>query len=411
MLLNRERSPWARAWALDPEVIFLNHGSFGAAPRQVLEEQAELRRQLEAQPVDFFVRFLPGALDQARAGLAEFLGADPEGLGFVPNATTGVNAVLSSLRLEAGTEVLVTDHAYNACRNALDRRASEDGATVVVARLPFPIKDPSEVLEALGAAISERTRLALVDHITSPTGLVLPLEEMLALLAEHEVDVLVDGAHAPGMLPLGLESLAPAWYVGNCHKWICAPKGAGFLWARADKRGLTRPAIISHGANLPVDERSRFRQEFDWVGTDDPTAWLCVPRALEVMAALLPGGWPEVMQRNRELALEARRLLLSALGVAEPAPPTMVGSLAAVPLPEGDAGKPSALYSDPLQNRLWQRDRIEVPISPWPAAPQRLLRISAQLYNHRTDYEILASALKRELKVEVAARASRERER
>jgi isopenicillin-N epimerase len=201
-------------------------------------------------------------------------------------------------------------------------------------------------------------------------------------------------------VPLVIDELAPAWYVGNCHKWISAPKGAGFLWARADKRESTRPVVIGHGANMPVGERSRFRQEFDWVGTDDPTAWLCVPRAIEVMGGMLPGGWPALMERNRELVLSARRKLCAALEIPEPAPASMIGSLAAVPLPDGPAGEARALYSDPLQDRLWMKDRIEVPIGPWPAPPRRLLRLSAQLYNRIEQYDLLLEALQRELALE-----------
>jgi len=383
----------AAHWTLDPAVTFLNHGSFGACPRAVLEAQSELRAQLEAEPVRFFVRECMPLLDAAREELARFLGADPERLAFVPNATSGVNAVLASRRFESGDELLVTDHAYNACRNALEHWGGRDGAVVRVARVPFPLEDPEQVVRAVLDEVGPRTALVMLDHVTSATGLVLPLERLVEELHGRGIDVLVDGAHAPGMVPLDLEQLGVAYYTGNCHKWICAPKGAAFLHVRRDKLDEVRPAIISHGANSPTEQRSRFRNEFDWIGTLDPTPWLCIPVALRVMADLVPGGWGEVRSRNREQVLAARDLLASTLGIGHPAPDSMLGSLATLPLPDGPPGPMQPLYTDPLQDRLLEEFGIEVPIGPWPAPPRRNLRVSAQLYNSPKDYERLAEAL------------------
>jgi isopenicillin-N epimerase len=306
-----------RHWGLDPDVTFLNHGSFGACPRPVLEAQRRWQEQLEREPVHFMVEVLEGALDEARAVAAAFVGADPEGFAFVSNATTGVNTVLASLAhgaLAPGHELLTTDHAYNACRNALDLLAARTGARVVVVPIPFPCAGPDDVLRRVLAGVTERTRLALLDHVTSPTGLVLPVERLVPALAERGVDVLLDAAHAPGMLPLDLTALGAAYVTGNFHKWVCAPKGAAFLHVRADRRAAIRPLVISHGANAVRPGRSRFRLEFDWGGTDDPTAWLCVPDALRFIAGLWPGGWPEHMERNRQGALAARRRLAERLG-------------------------------------------------------------------------------------------------
>lgn len=384
-----------RHWMLDPEVIFLNHGSFGACPLPVLDAQRAWRERMEREPVGFFVRDLEGLLDAALAEVGAFLGADPRDLAFVPNATTGVNAVLRSLDLAQGDELLTTDHAYNACRNALEYVAARAGARVVVARIPLPLRSPDDVLDAIVSAIGSRTRLALIDHVTSPTGLVLPVERIVAALAERGVDTLVDGAHAPGMLPLDLEGLGAAYYTGNFHKWVCAPKGAAFLHVRRDRQDRVRPTVISHGANSPRADRSRFRMEFDWVGTLDPSPYLSVPAALRFGASLRPGGWPELMRAGRALALRAREVLCSALGTEAPAPASMIGTLAAVPLPAGKstaAGSP--LYSDPLQSQLFEKYRIEVPIVPWPAPPARLVRVSAAPYNRLEEYEQLASALR-----------------
>ena len=387
----------ARHWSLDSETIFLNHGSFGACPLPVLDEQSRWRAVMESQPVDFFVRRVEGHLDAARNRLAAFLGADPENLVWVPNATTGVNAVLRSLELGPGDELLTTDHAYNACRNALEYTAERSGATVVVAEVPFPISSSAEAGMAILDRVGPRTRLALVDHVTSPTGLVFPIGEIVAQLQSRGVDTLVDGAHAPGMVPLDLESLGAAYYAGNCHKWLCAPKGAGFLHVRPDRQDTIVPTSISHGANSPRTDRSRFQLLFDWTGTADPTAYLAVPTALDFMAGLLPGGWEAVMAANRSLALGGRSLLCEALRVPVPAPEEMIGSLAAVPLPPADrSDQPpaSSLYGDPLQEVLLERWKVEVPIVPWPGWPSRLVRVSAQVYNRPEQYSTLASALK-----------------
>lgn len=382
-------------WLLDPDVVFLNHGSFGACPRVVLERQTELRAQLEAEPVRFFVHELEPLLDEARNRVADFVGARPDDLGFVRNATSGVNAVLRSLRLEPGDELLVTNHGYNACCNVADFVTRRAGARVVVATLPFPLASEDQVVEAVLAAVTERTRVALLDHVTSPTGLVLPLARLIAALRERGVDTLVDGAHAPGMLDLDLGALGAAWYTANFHKHTCAPKGAAMLWAREDKQAELHPATISHGYNS-TRPRKRWLEEIDWQGTDDPTPWLCVPEAIAFVGGLCEGGWPEIRARNRALALQGRRILCEALEVPPPAPESMIGTLAAVPLWDGDDAPPSsALYADPLQIALFQEDHIEVPIPPWPKPPHRLVRISAHLYNEEAEYRALADALMR----------------
>lgn len=388
----------AKHWPLAPDVVFLNHGSFGACPSAVLARQAELRAEMEAEPVRFLSRELDGRLDAARVSLAAFVGADPEDLAFVVNATSGVNAVLRSLTFSAADELLVTDHAYNACRNALNFVATRTGARVVPVVLPFPIASPDGVVEAVTAAATPRTRLALLDHVTSPTGLVLPVARLVAELGRLGVDTLIDGAHAPGMVPLDLRALGATYYTGNCHKWMCAPKGSAFLWVRPDRRADVHPLTISHGANAVRPERTRFRLEFDWTGTSDPTAWLSVPAAIEHVGGLLPGGWPAVMARNRAMALEARGLLCAAAGTAPLCPDEMVGSLGSVRLPDGGTTELAWRRPDPLQRRLYDEWKIEVPVPSWPAPPRRLIRVSAQLYNGREDFTRLAEALAKELR-------------
>ena len=379
-------------WLLDPAITFLNHGSFGAAPKAVLAKQNELREQLEREPVRFMVRELEPLLDDARAALAEFVGADPASIAFVPNATAGVNAVLRSLDLDRHDELLVTSHEYNASRNALEYVAGLAGAKVVAIDVPFPLRSSDEIVERVRAAVTERTRLLLIDHITSQTGLIFPIARLIDELNKRGIDTLIDGAHVPGMLPLHLNTLGAAYYTGNLHKWVCAPKGAAFLYVRENRRLGIRPVVISHGANATRTDRSRFHLEFDWPGTFDPTACLSVPTALQFMASLVDGGWPEVMRRNHELALRARDLLCQRLGIDAPTPDEMLGSMAAVPLPDGKPYVPT-LYGDPLQDALFYEHNIEVPLHPWPYQPKRVLRVSAQLYNEIGDYEKLADAL------------------
>ena len=388
-------SEHARHWPLDPRVDFLNHGSYGAAPRVVLEAQATWRLQLEQEPVRFLVEQLEPALDDARAAVGTFVGAGADDLAFVTNATTGVNTVLRSLRFASGDELLTTDHEYNAVRNALDYVAARDGARVVVAEVPFPIESPEAAISAVIGAVTPRTRLAVLDHVTSATALVLPVGTLVGALTERGIDTLIDGAHAPGMVALEVAGLGAAYYTGNLHKWVCAPKGAAFLWVRPDRQDRIRPLVISHGANSERTDRSRYLIEFGWTGTGDPTAFLCVPEAIRFIGSLLPDGWPGVMRRNRQLALAARKILCETLGIDPPAPEEMIGTLVSVPIRDArERPAHDALHLDPLQERLLAGHAIEVPVIPWPAWPRRLVRVSAQLYNSFPQYERLAAALK-----------------
>ena len=391
MDLNQLPNPseLAAYWMLDPSVVFLNHGSFGACPREILDRQTALRAQMETDPVRFLTRELEALLDHSRATLAALLNTSPDNLAFIPNATTGVNAVVRSLAFLPDDEILTTDHDYNACRNALQEAARRTGARLVVARVPFPVQSEDEIFAAIMEAVTDRTRLVLLDHVTSPTSLVFPVERIVRALESFGVDVLVDGAHAPGMVPLDLDALRPAYYTGNCQKWLCAPKGSAFLYVRPDRQALVQPTTISHGYNTPRPGRNYLHTMFDWTGTQDPTPWLCVGDAIEWCDSLLPGGIGELMERNHSLAVVARRVLCAALGCEPPCPETMLGSMATIPLPA-----PVTLEgTDPLQVRLLRDYSIEAPVIRWGDPPARGLRISAQAYNSPDQYGYLAQAL------------------
>lgn len=379
-------------WTLDPEVRYLNHGSFGATPRAVLEVQRALQRELEQEPVLFLApeRELEPKIDAVRARLAAFLKCRFEDLAFVRNATDGVGAVLRSFPFEAEDEIVVTSHGYNACTNAAKFVVGED--RVRVADVPFPILGPEQVVRAIDEACTSKTRLILVDHVTSPTGIILPVEEIVRTAHARGIRVLVDAAHAPGMLAVDLESVGADYTTGNLHKWVCGPKVSGFLHVREEHQSEVRPSVISHAANRVRPGRSRFLAEFDWTGTHDPTPLLAVPAALDFLGGLYPGGMDELQKRNRDLVLAARGLVAGSIGMEAPAPDEMIGSLATLPLPDGPPPEPGGI--DPLQRVLFEEYGIEVMMPHWPVPGRRWIRLSAQAYNRIEDYEVLARALR-----------------
>jgi isopenicillin-N epimerase len=366
-------------WLLDPEITFLNHGSFGAAPRAVLAEQDRWRERMERRPTTFMTFELPQALREAVAQLAAFVGCDAKDLGFVENATAGCNAVLNSLALRAGDEILLTDHGYRAVRNAAEHAARRAGARVVEAAVRFPISDNAQVVEAVTSRLSPRTRVVMLDHITSPTAVVFPVRELIAACRAAGVPVLIDGAHAPGMLDLDIRELGVDWYVGNCHKWLMAPKGAGFLYAHPDRQSGLHPPVISHGYD------QGFTAEFDWIGTRDPSAWLAVPAALNFHVRL---GGPKLRERNIALARQSAAVLAQRWGTPRGAPDAMIGSMATVRLPL--AAEPTRERALELRKWLLEIHQIEAAIMPFAGA--LWARISVQAYNGPADIRRLADA-------------------
>ncbi|HLG44808.1 MAG TPA: aminotransferase class V-fold PLP-dependent enzyme [Reyranella sp.] len=366
-------------WGLDPDFLTVNHGSYGATPRAVLAEQDRWRKRMEAQPTRFFFLEVPDALREAAGALARFLGAEAEDVVFVPNATTGANAVLRSLKLEPGDEILHASHVYNAVRNTISYVAGRTGAKVTVAEIPFPRPEPAVIRKNIEQAIGKRTRIAVIDHITSPSGMVLPIAEIVRLCQAAGVPVLVDGAHGPGQVPLDLPALGADWYVGTCHKWLCAPKGCGFLYARADRRAELHPVTISHGYG------GGFTTEFDWTGTMDPSAYLSLPAAIGFYERL---GGGALMERNHRLAAEAATLIADALRTEVGVLPGMTGSMGLVRLPISLEAKRSEVVK--VRHAL-QAAGTDVPVHP--VGEAMWLRLSAYAYNEIGDYRRLAELL------------------
>ncbi len=395
-------SELATHWDLDQGTVYLNHGSFGAAPRRVREAQHRLQSDLEREPVRFFVEKLETAMDRSRKAIAPLLGCPWDQVAPVPNATTGVATVLASVvdqkLIAPGDELLATAHEYPACLNNLRRAARQAGARVVTVELPFPVRHADEILERILDAVTQRTRLALISHVTAASGMRLPVERLAPELESRGVRVLIDGAHAPGMVDINLSTLGATWYTGNAHKWICSPKGSAILWANEAARDVLRPLVLSNNAEHPKPGRTRFLTEYDYQGTSDPTPFASVADAVECMASLVPGGWPEIRHRNHDLCLAGRDILCKALSLEPPVPNNMLGSISTLTL-RAAANTPPAptRYHDPLQDALVDRHHIQVPVWSLPNGT-RCLRISAQVYNSLDQYRYLADALKAELR-------------
>ena len=380
-------------WALDPAVTYLNHGTVGATPRRVLEAQQRLRDEMERQPSQFLLRELtaidmgarnpaPPRMRAAAERVGEFLGVRGTDLVFVDNATTGMNAVLHSLVLKPGDEILITSHGYGAVANAASFVARERGATVKRVELSYRPSDPSEIPPAIAAAIGERTRVVVVDHVTSETALLLPIQEIAARCRAKGVPVLVDGAHAPGAIALDIPSLGVDWYVANLHKWAWVPRSSGILWAPPARQAGLHPTVISWGLD------QGFTSEFDLVGTRDATMHLAAPAAIDLMREL---GVEAVREHNHTLAWSAARMLAARWGTTLGVPESMIATMVTVPLPE----RMGATRDDAarLRDALLFEDRIEIQLH---AAQGRLwVRISAQIYNQMSDYERLAEAVLR----------------
>lgn len=383
---------WRECWPLDRSYDFLNHGSFGSVPIPVQDAQRRYRDLVEARPIEVLGRRVRELLAPVKERIGSFLRADAAGIGLMTNATEGVNAVLRSLELRPGDVLVTTDHVYRAVLQAMRYAARRAGAEIRVVPIPLPVSGPDEIVERIASALDPRVRLLVIDHVTSPTAVVFPVERIAAICRERGIECLVDGAHAPGMLDLHLGQLGATYYAGNFHKWVCAPKGAAFLWVDEARRSSVHPPVVSHFLD------GGFDTEFDWQGTRDISAWLAIADAI---AFFEPLGWGRLREHNRRLALWGRDLLADALGTAPLVPGgAMLGSIATIELPRSVWSRWAG--PEALQAALYERNRIEVPILQWgvrdegsdDAGPRWHVRISAQAYNDPTQYERLAAALR-----------------
>jgi isopenicillin-N epimerase len=377
-------------WTLDPAITYLNHGTVGAPPRRVLESQQKIRDEIERQPSRYLLRDVgglvgaprtePTRLRRAAAAMAAFIGVRGDDLVFVDNATTGINAVLGSLDLRAGDDLLVTDHAYGAIAIAAAHVARSRGVRLHTIELPYPPPGPSAIVRAIADAITSKTRMLIVDHITAESAIVLPVAEIAARCRSRGVPVLVDGAHAAGTLPLDVAALGVDWYAGNFHKWAYAPRSCGFLWATPARQEGLHPAVVSWGFG------KGFVAEFDWVGTRDPSAFLAAPDGVAFMREL---GIDAVRAYNHDLAWAGAGLLASRWGTSLGVDQSVIGSMATVPLPENAGSSPEDAWG--LRDALLFEDGIEVQLHAW--RDRLWVRVSAQVYNEMADVERLAAAV------------------
>lgn len=367
---------------LQPNIVFLNHGSFGACPHPVFEAYQNWQLELERQPVEFLGRRFESLMQQAREALAAYVGAAANDLVYVPNATVGLNMIARALPLEPGGEVLATDHEYGALDRTWRFICNKRGAKYVRQPLPLPVESVEQVVETIWTGVNERTQVLFISHITSPTALILPVAELVQRAREAGIITVIDGAHAPGQIPLDLTTLGADFYAGNCHKWLMAPKGAGFVYVRPQMQSLLEPLVVSWGWQSESPGPARFIDEQEYQGTRDIAAYLAVPAAIQFMSE---HDWSSVRTGCHQLLRTARRKLtaLTQLEPISPDDPTWFAQMAAFPLPscEGEV----------LQRRLYDEFNIEIPIITWNG--QTFIRLSVQGYNTPADINALLEAL------------------
>ncbi|MCX6287288.1 MAG: aminotransferase class V-fold PLP-dependent enzyme [Bacteroidetes bacterium] len=384
-------SEYSHLWAIEPGTIYLNHGSFGACTKYILNKQQEYRNMLESQPMRFMVRQLEEMIHAAREKVAAFVNSDPDDLVFIQNATAGVNTVFKSLHFEPGDEILITNHTYFACRKLLEYIAEATGAILIEATYDIPVSSPGLITEAVLSAVSPKTKIALIDHITSATALIQPVKEIVRELEKRGVDTMVDGAHVPGSIPLDIESIGAAYYTANCHKWLCSPKSAAILHVRKDKQKQILPLIISHAGH----KAEPFAERFFWQGTLDPSPILCVTDSIDYMASLMPGGWDAIMKRNHEVCIQARDLFCSEMGLLPSCPEEMNAGMSTIELPDlGEMKPPDYKNCDAIQNEIYLKYSLELPLWYWSQPPRRITRLSVQLYNSPEQFSYAVRMLK-----------------
>jgi isopenicillin-N epimerase len=382
--LQSSISNFKSLFLLNPDIVFLNHGSFGATPRAVFEKYQAWQRELEHQPVEFLGRRFTDLMRQARAGLGAYVRADADDLVYVPNATTAINIVARSLRLNPGDEILTTDHEYGALDRAWRFICRKTGAVYKQQPIPVPVTTRETFVETFWAGVTPHTRVIFLSHITSPTALIFPVNEICRRARAEGILSIVDGAHALGQIPLDLTEIGADFYAANAHKWLCAPKGSAFLYARREVQHLVEPLVVSWGYEAEKPSASRFIDDQEWNGTRDIAAYLTVPEAIRFCEQ---HHWDQVRARCHALAQFAREQITALTGVPALSPDSMdwYMQMVTVPLPPCDAAR--------LKTRLYDEHRIEVPIVVWRNQPH--IRVSIQAYNSRDDVARLVEALQK----------------
>lgn len=377
-------------WTIDPEVTYLNHGSFGPSPRRVQEVRRSWTQRLESQPMQFLTRDMEPALSNAMEPLAKLLGTEAKNLTFVDNATFGMNVVARTLQLSRGDEILFTDHEYGAVMRVWRERCKETGAEIVVQKLPDPLTDRQQAADQFLEGISERTKMIVISHVTSATAAILPIEEICRVARRIKLPVCIDGPHAVAMVPINLAELDCDFYCASCHKWLSGPFGTGFLYVAPRWQHRIEPAIVSWGGSVSGRDPV-WQDEFNWVGTRDPAGFLAIPEAI---ACLEEHGFDAFRRQCHQMVMQAGERISQLTGQAPllPAGEEWIGTMITVPLPgEIDDGQQHG-RRDPLQVALWERYRIEIPVFNWKR--RRCLRVSCHLYNTEADIEKLEAALK-----------------
>lgn len=389
-------SSLAENWALDASIVYLNHGSFGATPKRVLEKQAAIQKLCEYEAIDFFVEKLQGLVDESKQYLAEFVGTDTNNIVFVNNTTEGVNTILNSITTHAGDEWLITNHNYGACINALKHYAKRNSCKVNIANIPYPVFSPQEIIDSVCNAITPNTKLALIDYVTSASAIIFPVKEIIQLLKAKGIKVLIDAAHAPGMIDFNIEKLQPDFFVANCHKWICSPKGSAFMYVAPEHQSQIFPLVISHFNDSALGSKAHWANQFMFSGTRDYSAFISVKDALQIMPEIAETDWDGIRARNHELVWLAANKIAGVFGLELPCKEEMVGTICNIPMPDGQKPERSFNTNTRLKKDLMEKYRIEVPIFIFPNAPKQWLRISAQLYNSMEQYDYLINCLKKE---------------
>lgn len=374
-----------KEWLLDEDITFLNNGSFGSVPKIILEEYEKLNRQIEKEPIEFFLRQYFPMIRESAKKLSDFVGVSSKDLVFVENATAGINTILNSIApiLNKDDEIIFTNYVYPAIKNAIYYICKKTGSLAREIFIPYPIENDKIIFNSIEEGLSRKTKIAVIDHIASSTSVILPIKDIVKLCKANGTLILIDGAHSPGMIDLNINELSPDFYVGNCHKWLYTPKGTALLYCRKELQELLHPLVIS------LDYGKGFTNEFDWVGTRNPSSWLSVPKALEFYNGI---GKQEIQSYIHNLSIEASELIIKELNINMNLNRKLHGAMVSFPIENEKFS--NRTNPNELRNLIYDKYKIEVPFFNFNG--KILFRISSQIYNELYDYEKLIYPLKRE---------------